>query len=332
MIQRSLVLGVMATLCFGAAWLGCSDDQPPPLVTGDGGADGTSDAPIGDGGIPDGFDPDAPFDAGPAVCAQPMTFGAGTPVPTVSTPQTDRFGAITADELTIAWMNAAGTVLYADRAQKTDPFGATKSIAVGFALDRVALSADGLTLIGVITNRTTFAQVTRSSRSGSFGTTLDSAPFKFLNQPNGGSESDSGPSPDAVGVVSDPVLSADGKVFYFTLLAGTAETLAESLRLGGTTYPSPRVLKESDFVSSGSKLRRPTGLSFDGRTLFFWDETTNTERAAFRESATVPGKIAYTSFVTLGAYPGAQPSQTCGRLYFEGSGSGGVDLFVADRQ
>jgi hypothetical protein len=305
----------------------CSDDTPPPLGSSDTGIqDGTtSDAPLGDGGPTDGK-VDAPFDAGPAVCAQPMTFGTGTPVPNVSTNQTDRMGAITADELTIAWMTTAGSVNYADRAAATDPFGATKTVSVPFALDRVALSADGLTLIGVTTDRSTFAQLKRGSRSATFGGAPDTAPFKFLNMLQGGSED--GSIPDGNGQVFDPVLSADGKVFYFTLLAGVVETIAESTKFGGTTYPAPRTLKGTDFASVNGKVRRPTGLSVDGRTLFFWDESTNKERAAFRESATFPGKTDYASFVDLGAYPGAQPTSNCGRIYFEGNG----DLLVADRK
>ncbi|CAN5210434.1 hypothetical protein BH09MYX1_BH09MYX1_12470 [soil metagenome] len=329
MNRRLLVLASLSALPLGV-WLGCGDDQPPPLSPADSGTDGmTSDGAVTDGSTSDVVDLDAPFDAGPAVCAQPMSFGAGAAVPNVSTPQTDHFGAITADELTIAWMNAAGTVLYAERTKPTEPFGATKSLAVGFALDRVALSADGLTMIGVLTDRSTFAQVKRNARTDAFALPLDSTPFKFLNMPNGGTE-DGGA--DAGSTVADPVLSADGKVFYFSLLGGPPETVAESLRLGGSFYPSPRVLKQTDLVSAGAKHRRPTGLSVDGRTLFFWDESTSTERAAFRESVTIPGKLDFTTFVTLGAFPGAQPSQTCGRLYFESPGSGGVDLFVADRK
>ncbi len=326
MNHRPLVLGAVAALLV-SSFAACSDDQPPPLTTGDaGGKDVTTpDADPGDGGGTDAPS-DAPFDAGPAVCAQPMTFGTGTLVPNVSTPQTDRMGAITADELTIAWMTTAGTVNYADRAAPTDPFGATKTLSIGFALDRVALSADGLTLIGVTTDRSSFAQVKRGARGTAFAGPADGAPYKFLNMVNGGSEGDA--ASDANGMVYDPVLSADGKVFYFTLVAGAVETLAESTRLGGTTYPAPRILKAADFVPVAGKLRRPTGLSIDGRTLFFWDESTNKERAAFRESATFPGKTDYTSFADLGAYPGAQPTTTCGKLYFEGNG----DLLVADRK
>lgn len=328
MSSRRVVVASIAVLSLAGSWVGCSD-EPPPLVPIEAGSDAPLDGPLPDGAIPD-VDPDAPFDAGPSVCSEPMAFAAGSAVPTVSTPQADRLGAITADELTIAWMNAAGAVLYADRAASTDPFGPTKTFNGNFALDRVALSADGLTLIGVVTGRATFAQVTRSSRSATFTGLLDSAPFKFLNQQNGGNENDGGVV-DAGGTVADPVLSADGRLFYFTLIASGVQTFAESLRLGGTTFPSPRLLKETDLVPVGGKYRRPTGVSVDGRTLFFWDESTNTERAAFRESVTYPGKTGYTKFVTLGAYPGAQPSQTCGRLYYEASGTGGIDLFFADR-
>jgi len=71
----------------------------------------------------DAGNPDTGGDRGVVlpVCDPTAKYQSGTLIP-VSTPQSDLFGAVTPDELTIAWMATAGSVLYADRAKATDPF------------------------------------------------------------------------------------------------------------------------------------------------------------------------------------------------------------------
>ena len=71
----------------------------------------------------------------------------------------------------------------------------------------------------------------------------------------------------------------------------------------------------------------PTGWSSDGLTLFYWDNATAVERAAWRER----GTTTFLSTSTLGTTQEyATPSADCTQLYFSAPGAGGdLDLFVS---
>jgi len=320
-----------AQVCMISAVLGaCDDGIPGALIPRDA---GTFDVAKPDDGGDGGTDSaDGPFVPTASVCNPKATWPAGKLVPNVSTTQADRFGAITTDELTIAWMNTAGTVLYADRAAVTDPFGTAMTLSGPIALDRVALSADGLTLIVVRSDRLSFAQVTRATRGTAFGSTLDTKPFANLDPLSSGVE-DGGDA--GGGTFADPVLSKDGHFLYYSVLGGSATTMAESYRSGAAPWTNPfakgRILTTAELTGVGNQLRRPTGLSSDNRTLFYWDEVDGVEKMAFRDDAILAGHNIYGQFTSLGAHAGAQPTATCQRIYFEAPGSvGAADLFYAD--
>jgi hypothetical protein len=302
---------------------GCSDNPGTP----DGGDAAQSDAPAGDGGNPGDAN-----DSGVVlpVCSATMKFQSGTLLP-ISTAQADLFGAITPDELTIAWMTTAGSVLYADRAKATDPFGSPQTLTAGIALGRVALSPDGLTLVVVVTNRSILAQSTRSSRSAAFSSTLDTTPFATLDPI--ATEGDASTQPTH-GSFADPMLSADGQFLYYSQYGVSTLTMCESYRKTGDTSPwgQGRNLLESQLVApdtSGTRMI-PTGMSMDDLTLFYWDGVAQTERMAFRDSALTNNT--YKQFVTLGpGYQYAAPTASCGRIYFSSAGdAGALDLFFAD--
>jgi hypothetical protein len=61
--------------------------------------------------------------------------------------------------------------------------------------------------------------------------------------------------------------------------------------------------------------RRPTGASSDDRTLFFYDEVGNVERAAWRSDPSSP----FTHFEDIPAAPEAAPNAGCSLLYFRGT-------------
>lgn len=305
------------------ALTGCDDTAGTPDGGKDAIADSTNDA---------GSDApsDAPFEAAPPICTASMKWQTGTSLP-ISTPQSDQLGAITPDELTIAWMTTAGSVLYADRSKASDPFGTPQTLTAGVALGRVGLSPDGLTLIVVVTNRSALAQTTRSARGGSFSTTLDEAPYADLDPLP--TEIDAGSSPPH-GSFADPMLSPDGQFLYYSQYGTSTLTMCESYRSQGDTSPwgQGRNLLESELSApdtSGTRMI-PSGMSSDNLTLFYWDEVANVERAAFRDDAMTNNT--YKQFVTLGAYQFAVPTSNCGRIYFSGAGSGGLDLFFADPQ
>lgn len=295
---------------------------------GDGGQDAQDDSPIGDAAPSDGGDGG---DGGPVVaqCKTTSTWGTGTLI-AISTPQSDSMGAITPDELTLAWMTTAGSVLYADRANVSDAFGAPQTLSGTIALDHVALTPDGLTLIVVKDNRYALLQSTRSSRSTAFGSALDGAPYANIDPPP--TELDAGAQPPH-GLFADPMLSPDGQFLYYSQTGQTTLTMQETFRAKGDTKPwgQGRNLLETQLGApdtSGTR-RHPTGMSADDLTLFFWDDVAQTERMAFRDGAF--SNNTYKQFVDIGAHKNAAPTAGCGRLYFSGAGSGGFDLFFADK-
>ena len=320
-----------AQVCvISAALGGCDDGIPGELIPKD---SGSFDVSKPDGAIDDGgADSDAPFVPPPSACDPKASWTTGTLVPNVSTAQPDSFGAITADELTIAWMSVAGTVQYADRAAATDPFGPTKTLTGPIALERVALSGDGLTLVVLRNDRKIFAQVTRASRSTDFGTALDTGPFASLDPASSGMED--GGDAGGTGTFGDPVLSPDGHFFYYSVLGGGTTTIAESYRNGTNPWPKGRFLTNPELQSDMTgKLRRPTGVSTDSRTLFFWDEVDGVEKMTFRgDPILVPFNV-FGEFTTIGAtFANAQPTAKCQRIYYDAPGSvGSTDLFFADR-
>ena len=58
--------------------------------------------------------------------------------------------------------------------------------------------------------------------------------------------------------------------------------------------------------------RRPTGISSDQLTMFYWDELSGTERATFRAAVNAP----FVGAIDLGARASAQPNESCTRLYY----------------
>jgi hypothetical protein len=296
----------------------------------DGGDDAQADVQ-GDGGGSDAL-PDVVV---PPKCNPGMAWGTGTKLP-ISTSQPDLFGAVTPDELTIAWMTTAGAVLYADRANATDAFGAPQTLTAGIALDRVALSPDGLTMIVVQTNRYTLAQTTRGSRGSAFSSTLDTTPFASLDPLS--TEGDSGTTMPSHGLFADPMLSGDGQFMYYSQYGVSTLTMCESYRKTGDTSPwgQGRNLLETQLAAPDTSGVRmiPTGMSVDDLTLFYWDGVAKTEKAAFRDNALKNNT--FKQFLTLGpTYRNAAPVGSCGRIYYcdgppSGDGGADLDLFFAD--
>jgi hypothetical protein len=232
-------------------------------------------------------------------------------------------------------MTTAGSVLYADRANATDPFGAPQTLTAGIALDRVALSPDGLTMIVVETSRNSLAQTTRGSRGSAFSSTLDLAPYASLDPLS--QEGDAGTSPTH-GLFADPMLSEDGQFLYYSQTGVFTLTMHESYRKTGDTSPwgQGRNLLESQLSApdtSGVHMI-PTGMSSDDLTLFYWDGVAKTEKAAFRDNATKNNT--FKQFLTLGpTFRNAAPVGSCGRIYFcdgpaNDAGGADLDLFFAD--
>jgi hypothetical protein len=326
-----------------------SDDSGSPRsdagVGGDSGVDALADAPSAsdgsssnkDGGAPrdgassDGSSVDAGSDAvvGPpppaSVCNMAAVWSTGTEL-SISTTSANELDSVTPDELSIAWTVGQGSsavIEYADRATPTDSFGAPQMLASGqFTADRVALSGDGLRLVVVDAGGQGFSEMTRTSRDGGAGSTFGAATTgSYTNL-------------DAVTLspgqaYGDPVLSADDDVFFYSVYGATGQTVTiyRSARLlPGDAWPQGVALASSSGLDAqGSLRRRPTGLSSDEQTLFFWDEVTGTERAAWIDDKTG----AFDQFVDLGNRSMAAPNAACTVLYYSALGGSNIDLYTS---
>jgi hypothetical protein len=278
-------------------------------------ADADAGADVGGGGFPQ---PPA------ALCRTNAIWGVGTLLP-VSAGSSNVLDAITPDELTMAWTSGTGgtaTLYYADRATSAAVFGAPTALAAGaFAVDRAALSPDGLRLVVVSADGQAFLEATRASRT---------APGNAFGAPAAGTYANL----DVAGVLGadqsygDPVLSADDHFFYYSVFgSGLTATVYSTARIfGSDPWPSGSpVTSTSALQAQGARRRRPTGVSSDGQTLFFWDEVTAIERAAWINESTG----SFDLFMDLGARSMAAPDTACDRLYYSAQGASSEDLFVA---
>jgi hypothetical protein len=232
----------------------------------------------------------------------------------------DRFGAISANARTVAFSTSTGTITIADRPTTADPFGMPQPLnpgAVALANGRVALEPTGLVLVATLADGSSFASFARSAVG---------APFS----PSNGKEfaavaamrSESG------GTFSEPVVSADQQSFFYLLaLPNNPPVFYESTwDRGAKAWTTGRALPNPEFAIAGASLRRrPTGASFDDRTLFFFDEVAGHERAAWRSSPAAP----FDRFVDLPLVPEAAPDDDCVTLYFHGADTNGQGLFTA---
>lgn len=317
--MRAVLLAAIGSGSIAALVQACGDDlQPPPggipkydagnnLL--DGGGDASTDSSSTDSSTTSDADADAPLL--PSLCSPTATWKAAVAVNGLGLPESELLGAVTADELTVAWTTptagGGGTVRWADRATTADPFGAAQTLASSlgaFALDGVALSADGMTLVVVKADRSNFVAISRTARSGAFDTVVVDA-FKSFNLGEGMLP----PSHFS------PVLSPDGTRFVYAIRTPGLDqpVILESQRNRNGGWQVGSAYSNSEFFSLSGQLRRPTGIASDGRTLFYYDEVSGTEKAAWRDSVS---KLTYTTIVDLGAKQQATPNAACTRLYF----------------
>jgi hypothetical protein len=235
-----------------------------------------------------------------------------------------RFGGVSADELTIAFTvtsDGAPTPVIdvATRAGRSDAFGAPVTIASSsVAADRVALNPTGNSIIAVASDRSTFVEFIQSSP----GTWTELAGAQFATI--AASASDSSAS------LYEPVLGQDGALYYVLGSNGNLHI-----------YQSPWVPLRHEWgtgvllgtsVAGGdlsspdtTHLRRATGASADGLTMFFFDGVAGLERAAWRGAPTQ----AFGHIEDVAAFGEAAPNPACDRLYFQQSTAGTASLFTA---
>ncbi len=297
-------------------------------AAGDAGADATASADGDAGGDGAGFTgPPPPA----AACGRTSTWATGVVLSVSSPSDDDVLDSITPDELSIAWtvgQGGARTIDYADRASTSDAFGAPQSLTAGqFIGDRAALSPDGLRLVVVNADGQGFSELTRSSRAGgTFGAAATGSYSNLDAEVLSAGQS-----------FGDPLLSADDTVFYYSVYggAGQTQTIYRSARLlAGEAWEVGAALQPSaSLAAQGTLRRRPTGISSDKQTLFFWDEVgaeagSGTERAGWIDETTG----VFNTFVDLGMRSMAAPNAGCSRLYYSAQGASSIDLFTATSQ
>jgi hypothetical protein len=297
--------------------------RDPPETGADGGLDAPSDAPSEAQAEEAGAESSSPPPP-TALCSMSASWATGALI-VAPTGSNDELDAVTPDELTIAWTEGSGgaaTIEYADRSTTSDPFGPAQALAAGqFAADRVSLSSDGLRLVVVDADAQGFSELVRASRA---------APGNAFGAPAVGSYANlDTPGTLAAGQsYGDPVLAADDSAFYYSVYGGgQVTTIFRATRLvsGDTWQVGSPLTSSTGLAAQGSLRRRPTGISSDEQTLFFWDEVQGIERAAWIDESTG----AFDLFVDLGPRSMAVPDSMCSRLYYSSPGSASVNLFVA---
>jgi hypothetical protein len=324
-VTRSVSSSIQATRDAGSDASGADAGADTAGEGGDAGPDATT----GDGGFATTCSPTATWSAGATVSIPGLTDAAAPPGGVL--------GGITLDELTVAWVtgpDGSAVVQVADRAQATDPFGMAvtlPSFAAGAALDRVAMTQDGLRLGVLWANRLGFAEFAREQRGAPF-TEQVGGTFDLLNA--------LGATFTGAMAFGDPVIGnqetffysiyggidADGGVLPVTIHSAVPSAPGNEW-LDSTTYSTPSLTAQA-----GGR-RMPTGISADGQTLFFWDQVTGIERAAYRPMGfDSKGSDDFEYAVDVGPMPAAAPNTACNALYYAGAPPTSVELLRATQQ
>lgn len=280
--------------------------------SGTGGSGGGEDGGATDGGLPE------------SVCLTTATWAPGVALSITATAPI-LLGGVTPDEKTIAWVTGpegSAVVHYADRTDLKVPFDTPSTLQAppsGAALDRVALSPDGLRIGVVRADRHAFVEYTRGHRGDAFSE-AGSGTFALINA--------TGASFSKATSFGDPVIAADDQSLVYSIYGrGDKVTIQYSARLfSGDPWAVASSLGGAALEAQGTLRRRPTGISSDLRTLFFWDDVSATERAGFRSDWLAD----FTAFVDLGTLTGAIPNAACDALYYA-CGVSETDLFRANR-
>jgi hypothetical protein len=252
------------------------------------------------------------------MCDPNTKWGAPVNVPGVPMFPSQPIVTMTSDGLTVAWVTDAGSgmgsVFVADRTADTAAFGAASAVTpfVGpagneggyqyFSFDRVALSGDGLTLVGVPAGGGQMADFTRPDKASVFIGPLPSRYQAVVQSLMQGEQ------------LGDPVLSSDGDdLIYSRYRVSETVSVYEAFTSGKSPWPAGGPQSGPSLaVSDAGKHKKPTALSEDRLTLFVWDEATNTVEAMFRSSP----NAAFGVGQPFGSFYSVQVSHACKRLYF----------------
>ena len=297
MFPKRIALGL------GLVLVACSSDAPDAAQPGSfkpdagsivdaGSIDATVDA-SSDGSSDAGLDAhaDGPivYVPGPSVCKTTLTLGAATDVTTGMA-----IASITPDELTLAYFSASG-LFVADRALATDAFGAPHAVSGSFS--GATLTPDGLALVATASDGKSFFRFERDDRATDFEQEITNHYDAITN------------ALAVAEMVTDPVLAHGDQTLFYSVIGGASkDTVHLATRISvfasydpGQALAFPELRQIDD--PNGPFHRRPTGVATDFQTLFFWDESTSTQKIG-----RLKGTIGFFQVADLGAHRGAQPN------------------------
>ena len=332
-----------------------ASDTASSSSSGGSSGSGSGGGPMADGSMSEdsGAEGGAPSDAGitdvrvtppsdtsmadPA-CNPNKTWGSPTSVPGVPGFAAQPLVTITNDELTVAWVvdngGGQGNVFVADRTSASASFGAASQLvamplgggfdgAIGndggdsyFAFDRVALSSDGLTLIGVAVGSLRMAQFIRADRTAAFVATPMENRYGALTSALMAGEK-----------LGDPVLAANGQdLVYSRYGVSPSLTVYESfLTSGGQMWPAGSGDGTSALSEDAGRRKHPTSMTADRLTLFVWDEA-GEAYGVLRSTPTSSFNYA----IPFGDRFSIQVNGACSRIYYVAPAASGFALEQAD--
>jgi hypothetical protein len=236
-----------------------------------------------------------------AQCSPNGTWGAGAKVMADAAAGAALIG-VTPDELSIVWAEGASSVTayyVADRDSPSAAFGSKTELP---ATAVVALSPDGLRVVQLSDAQDALLVLSRADRASAFGS-AEAGEFSVLNA-------------DAAakgGLFSSCVFAPDDRTLYYTF-GGPDERypLHVSTRSGSGPWPVGQAVEQCELEAHAGYGRYPTGVSSDGKTLFFYDSWRVEARAAWRAASSGP----FTWFRDFGDLFVPQPNDACDRLYY----------------
>ncbi len=254
----------------------------------------------------------------PAVCDPLATWSAATSVASVSSGASETLLALSPDELDLAFLRD-GALYVAHRTAAGASFstGSALAIPTGWsAAHGASLSADGKRLLLVSDpDQKKLGEWTRPNRESAFSGAIDTRAFATVNQDS-----------DYTGkVYASPTISAgDDQLFFNSSFLDADSTIVVSSRTGTGAWSAPRTLSAGTFDGGGpGKRRLPTGVSADGRTLFYFNEESADEEARWRATSSVNSPLY--DMLSLGARRGAAANSACNRRYFTANGDVGAE-------
>lgn len=255
----------------------------------------------------------APSDSPPA-CDPKGAWDIATLLDGVSTEADERLLAMTPDERTVIF-ERDGALLIAERPSVDADFTTASALALpaGYDVARgLALGARGLELVIVKDDGTAFAALSRSSRGEQFGGEPSTERFAVVND----ARTFSG------GELSSPVLSEDGKTFFYAQRAGGR---AEVWRATGTELDLRTKLDPVTLGGEPGRAKLPSSVSADGRVLFVLDEALGHIVGLWSETPVA----AFTRAVPFPDLSSAFTNTDCDRLYGTREDGASLDVVIA---